>query len=917
MNLIRSALVGLFTLLAALTAAAQQFQTVPAQSFIGRLGLPGDTGPSQAIPLTQLFSNVTISGGIGNFTTGLSLNKTQVTPTAAIVQNLHPTGSGTAAVWTATSSNGSASFGVGGPAYTNIPILQNRAYVDSQATLNGIAINTEGAKAIVFGINNAEVARFTSLGGFNLTPVYQAGNPANAASLWQVPNPTAGFSTIFNGYQFSVGTPLPATSQFGGNTAALEQALVATLNVPLGDTVGGFAFMGIAKTLNGFPANVIGSGGLGYCGVANSSCWGGNDLVQNTNGGATVPGTGFNVNWANSLELNVNMATLPGGADPTVGGGGPFAIYIRGDGDVVGPLGQAVNVGILNGTHNAKWVNGFHTDAGAAVNAYVAGPAGIGASQNSQPFVYNSTNGASTVLVAKSFSDSAGSIAIDPFPNAAINLRDGNVASPVTLFSTSAGYGGSGVKVNALSTAGIVTNTSAGVVGTLAGTATTVLHGNAAGLPTYSAVDLASADVINSLSAINGGTGQTAYQTGDTIYAPFANALFRLPGNTTTAKQYLSQTGTGTVSAAPAWATIAGADITGAALTKTDDTNVTLTLGGTPATAALRAVSFTLGWTGGLANSRLATMATNTVKGNATSGTASPTDLAVASCSTAASALIWTTNTGFGCNTSITAAAMPATGLTGTLQAAQEPAHTGDVTNSAGNLALAIGATKVTSAMLNADVFSTAHSWAGQQTFVAPILGTPASGDATNLIGTAAGLTTGHVTTNANSTGDVTSVGNATTFTGKVGGALGQIPGTATNDNATAGNLGEYVENVVGSGSPIAIVTGTPKTITSIPLTAGDWDVDTVGSFLPAATTSTTGMAVSISGTTNTLDSTPGKIVGLTQPATVTGGTANSLSIPPYRLSLSGTTTVFLVLLANFSVSTAGGYGIIRARRVR
>lgn len=68
----------------------------------------------------------------------------------------------------------------------------------------------------------------------------------------------------------------------------------------------------------------------------------------------------------------------------------------------------------------------------------------------------------------------------------------------------------------------------------------------------------------------------------------------------------------------------------------------------------------------GLPLSGLATQATNTVVGNATSGTAVPTALAVGTCSTAASALIWTTNTGFGCNTSITAAAVPASGITGT-----------------------------------------------------------------------------------------------------------------------------------------------------------------------------------------------------------------------------------------------------------
>lgn len=44
--------------------------------------------------------------------------------------------------------------------------------------------------------------------------------------------------------------------------------------------------------------------------------------------------------------------------------------------------------------------------------------------------------------------------------------------------------------------------------------------------------------------------------------------------------------------------------VTGAALTKTNDTNVTLTLGGAPANALLQATSLTLGWTGTLAPAR-------------------------------------------------------------------------------------------------------------------------------------------------------------------------------------------------------------------------------------------------------------------------------------------------------------------------
>jgi hypothetical protein len=102
------------------------------------------------------------------------------------------------------------------------------------------------------------------------------------------------------------------------------------------------------------------------------------------------------------------------------------------------------------------------------------------------------------------------------------------------------------------------------------------------------------------------GAGLTNPMTalGDIIYGGASGAVTRLAGNITTTKQFLSQTGTGSASAAPTWATLAGSDITGAALTSSNDTNVTITLGGTPATSLLRAASLTLGWTGTLAVAR-------------------------------------------------------------------------------------------------------------------------------------------------------------------------------------------------------------------------------------------------------------------------------------------------------------------------
>lgn len=53
-----------------------------------------------------------------------------------------------------------------------------------------------------------------------------------------------------------------------------------------------------------------------------------------------------------------------------------------------------------------------------------------------------------------------------------------------------------------------------------------------------------------------------------------------------------------------------GIVVTPAALTRTNDTNVTLTLGGTPNTSLLQAVSLTLGWSGTLADARIASAAT-------------------------------------------------------------------------------------------------------------------------------------------------------------------------------------------------------------------------------------------------------------------------------------------------------------------
>lgn len=63
------------------------------------------------------------------------------------------------------------------------------------------------------------------------------------------------------------------------------------------------------------------------------------------------------------------------------------------------------------------------------------------------------------------------------------------------------------------------------------------------------------------ITPTKGGTGLTSYVLGDVPYASASNTLSNLAGNTTTTKKVLSQTGNGTISAAPVWSQVADADL--------------------------------------------------------------------------------------------------------------------------------------------------------------------------------------------------------------------------------------------------------------------------------------------------------------------------------------------------------------------
>lgn len=116
------------------------------------------------------------------------------------------------------------------------------------------------------------------------------------------------------------------------------------------------------------------------------------------------------------------------------------------------------------------------------------------------------------------------------------------------------------------------------------------------------------------LSVARGGTG-AATLTGVVI----GNATANMTAVAGTAGQFLRRN---TANTAYEFRTLQGGDIAGSELTFTNDTNVQMTLGGTPGSALLQPVSITLGWTGQLAVGRGGTGAstlTGVLVGNGTS----------------------------------------------------------------------------------------------------------------------------------------------------------------------------------------------------------------------------------------------------------------------------------------------------------
>jgi hypothetical protein len=136
-----------------------------------------------------------------------------------------------------------------------------------------------------------------------------------------------------------------------------------------------------------------------------------------------------------------------------------------------------------------------------------------------------------------------------------------------------------------------------------------------------------------------------------------------------------------------------------------------------------------------------------------------------------------------------------------------------------------------------------------------------------------------------------------------------QIKGTGVNDNVSTGFVGEEMQSVIlSSGALVTLANGTAKTMVSLTLTAGDWDI--WGNVFFNLSGNGTFVECGISTTTNTLPDTA--FIALVQ---ATLPSSQGINAPGYRVSIASTTTYYLIARCGFSTGAATCNGGLYARR--
>jgi hypothetical protein len=545
--------------------------------------------------------------------------------------------------------SGTATIGATSAGTTGQVLVANTGAAPSWATLTGIgvtsfsagttgltpstattgAVTLSGTLAIANGGTGATsaAAALTSLGA------YPASNPSgfNVGTVTSVAALTLGTagtdlsSTVANGTTTPVITlNVPTASAL--NRGALSSTDWSTFNNKQAALVSGTNI----KTVGG--VTLLGSGDVNSIGTATNLAGGASGSIPYQSGaGATTflaSGTGVLVTSGGnpSYTMTPSLTQVTVAADPTTNLEVATKQYV--DTLAVGSIHYHTPVkyaapAALTVTYNQPGgagvgVGATLTNAGALAAFAPDGPT---ASVGDRILIYNQAsalqNGIYTVTTVGS-----GSVAwvLTRATDAdTYSASSNNGLGQGDAFFVLSGDTGAG-ETYVMNTTGVITFGTTAISFVLI--ADTAIYSAGTGLTLTGTVFSLTAPVATSL----GGTGLTSFTSGGAVYATSTSALTTgtLPvtaGGTgaTTLTGYIKGSGT---SAFTASSTIPASDVVSSALTKTDDTNVTLTLGGSPTTALLAATSLTLGWTGQLSVARGGTGAatlTGIVVGNGTS----------------------------------------------------------------------------------------------------------------------------------------------------------------------------------------------------------------------------------------------------------------------------------------------------------
>lgn len=190
-------------------------------------------------------------------------------------------------------------------------------------------------------------------------------------------------------------------------------------------------------------------------------------------------------------------------------------------------------------------------------------------------------------------------------------------------------------------------------------------------------------------------------------------------------------------------------------------------------------------------------------------------------------------------------------------------------------------------------------------------LGMPLNGNLVNCIG-------------PNLSGVISSIGNATTTTLQTGSGSTfvmqgnpiinspTLVGVSDSSSAAPGNVGEYISSRINAASAVSVLNSTNTVVTTINLTAGDWDVG--GNAIIVNTGNTTQQAAYVWQNVTAPD--VSYDVGSGGPSIT--APFSGFTCPTLRSSSSSPLTPWsLVVNSIFSTGACTAYGFIWARRIR